>query len=123
MGDDTMTAKFMLLAGASGLFAAAPALAQDAPPPATAATIDRAAPEQPTEGEDVVVLGFGQSRQVQTVTSADLERLTPGTSPLKASTSSRPTPSARMNGRHASRCAASTRTSSASRWTACRSAT
>src|SRR6478735_5177723 len=79
-----MTAKFMLLAGASGLFAAAPALAQDAPPPATAATIDRAAPEQPTEGEDVVVLGFGQSRQVQTVTSADLERLTPGTSPLKA---------------------------------------
>lgn len=79
-----MTAKFMLLASASYLLAAAPALAQDVPPPATAATIDRAAPEQPTEGEDVVVLGFGQSRQVQTVTSADLERLTPGTSPLKA---------------------------------------
>lgn len=33
---------------------------------------------------DIVVLGFGQSRQVQTVTAIDLERLTPGTSPLKA---------------------------------------
>ncbi|MBB5716528.1 TonB-dependent receptor domain-containing protein [Sphingomonas aerophila] len=39
--------------------------------------------DQPAE-RDVVVLGFGQSRQVQTVTAADLERLTPGTSPLKA---------------------------------------
>ncbi|KQT31170.1 TonB-dependent receptor [Sphingomonas sp. Leaf412] len=33
---------------------------------------------------DIVVLGFGQTRQVQTITAADMERLTPGTSPLKA---------------------------------------
>nr|WP_230770248.1 TonB-dependent receptor [Sphingomonas sp. Leaf4] len=51
-----------------------------------------AAPDVPTtepiaadgEGDEIVVLGFGQTRQVQTITAADLERLTPGTSPLKA---------------------------------------
>ena len=37
--------------------------------------------EQANVPADVVVLGFGQSRQVQTVTAADLDRLTPGTSP------------------------------------------
>ncbi|MEH3105694.1 MAG: TonB-dependent receptor [Sphingomonas phyllosphaerae] len=88
-----MTSKFTLLAGAASslaamLLAAAaqPALAQDAPAPATAADIDRTAPDQPIpeDGSDIVVLGFGQARQVQTVTAADLERLTPGTSPLKA---------------------------------------
>ncbi|MEA1086210.1 TonB-dependent receptor plug domain-containing protein [Sphingomonas sp. CD22] len=35
-------------------------------------------------GGDIVVMGFGQSRQVQTVSAIDMERLTPGTSPLKA---------------------------------------
>lgn len=47
---------------------------------------DPAAPADDQTGAsgDVVVLGFGQSRQVQTVTAADLGRLTPGTSPLKA---------------------------------------
>ena len=40
--------------------------------------------DQSGNSGDVVVLGFGQSRQVQTVTAADLDRLTPGTSPLKA---------------------------------------
>ena len=40
--------------------------------------------DQANASGDVVVLGFGQSRQVQTVTAADLDRLTPGTSPLKA---------------------------------------
>lgn len=40
--------------------------------------------EQANVPADVVVLGFGQSRQVQTITAADLDRLTPGTSPLKA---------------------------------------
>jgi iron complex outermembrane receptor protein len=33
---------------------------------------------------DIVVLGFGQSRQVQSVTNADIALLTPGSSPLKA---------------------------------------
>ncbi|WP_267434248.1 TonB-dependent receptor [Sphingomonas sp. GM_Shp_1] len=40
--------------------------------------------DQAGSSGDVVVLGFGQSRQVQTITAADLDRLTPGTSPLKA---------------------------------------
>ena len=35
-------------------------------------------------GGDIVVLGFGQTRQVQTISSIDMERLPPGTSPLKA---------------------------------------
>jgi iron complex outermembrane receptor protein len=34
--------------------------------------------------QDIVVLGFGQSRQVQSVTADDIARLTPGSSPLKA---------------------------------------
>lgn len=57
---------------------------------AGAATDPVAADPTPVDGEqaaasgDVVVLGFGQSRQVQTITAADLGRLTPGTSPLKA---------------------------------------
>ena len=33
---------------------------------------------------DIVVLGFGRTRQVQTVSAIEMERLTPGTSPLKA---------------------------------------
>jgi iron complex outermembrane receptor protein len=33
---------------------------------------------------DIVVLGFGQSRQVQTIDASDIAVLTPGTSPLKA---------------------------------------
>ena len=32
----------------------------------------------------LIVLGFGETRQVQTVTAQDLSLLTPGTSPLKA---------------------------------------
>ncbi len=91
-----MIAKFLMLAGVApaALFAQA-AVAQDmsvqaaAAAPAAAditpedqATPDQAGPDQ--AGGDIVVLGFGQSRQVQTVTASDLERLTPGTSPLKA---------------------------------------
>ena len=37
-----------------------------------------------SNGSEIVVLGFGETRQVQTVTSQDLSLLTPGTSPLKA---------------------------------------
>ena len=75
-----MNTKSMLLAGATALMFAAPAVAaQEAPAPTAPA--DQPAAE---ENGDIVVLGFGQARQVQTVTAADLERLTPGTSPLKA---------------------------------------
>ncbi len=74
----------MLLAG-SALFAvtATPALAADTPPaaPATDPATDTPAD---TQGSEVVVLGFGQARQVQTITAADIERQTPGTTPLKA---------------------------------------
>lgn len=64
-----------LLAGATLLAVlATPAFAQEETAPAPAAD----------EGEDIVVLGFGQARQVQTVTADDLSRLTAGSSPLKA---------------------------------------
>jgi iron complex outermembrane receptor protein len=62
------------------------ALAQDAANALPDAQSAGVAPvqETPTENADIVVLGFGQARQVQTVTAADLARLTPGTTPLKA---------------------------------------
>lgn len=70
-----------LLAGAAlPLLFATPALAADPVAPAADAT--------PAAADDdsnaIVVLGFGQTRQVQTVTSSDLSLLTPGTTPLKA---------------------------------------
>jgi len=40
--------------------------------------------EAPAGSDEIVVLGFGQSRQVQSVTADDISRLTPGSSPLKA---------------------------------------
>ncbi len=63
--------------------APADAPAPDAPAAAPDAPAD-AAPAGPDADTEIVVLGFGQTRQVQTITAADLERLTPGTSPLKA---------------------------------------
>lgn len=68
-------ARIRLLSSAAVLAfitAAAPALAQDAPPPAT----DPAS-------EDIVVYGRGETRQVQTVTAADIQAEAPGTSPIK----------------------------------------
>jgi len=59
---------------------AAPSAAVTAAPAAADAASTPSA-DQPSE---IVVLGFGQSRQVQSVTAADIERLTPGSSPLKA---------------------------------------
>lgn len=58
---------------------AAPTATADATAAAAAAATDDA-----DSTKDIVVLGFGQSRQVQSVTAADLARLTPGSSPLKA---------------------------------------
>ncbi|MDB5457085.1 MAG: TonB-dependent receptor [Caulobacter sp.] len=58
--------------GALALCAAAPAFAE------------AAAPEAPDSVEAVVVLGQGQSRQVQTLTNAQIEMLAAGSSPLKA---------------------------------------
>ena len=61
---------------------ASPAYCQDSASPATAQREELAA--TPPQSTDIVVLGFGQARQVQTITAADLSRLTPGTSPIKA---------------------------------------
>jgi iron complex outermembrane receptor protein len=82
-----MIARILLTGSAPlALFAAQTAMAQD-----SAARTDTASPAVTAAGEpetdggsDIVILGFGQTRQVQTVTAADIERLTPGTSPLKA---------------------------------------
>jgi iron complex outermembrane receptor protein len=92
-----MAAKGTIMNRLSGLFAsvavlaiAAPAVAQNAPSPALAPA-DQPLPADGAvadtaqgTGEDIVVLGFGQSRQIQSITAADLNRLTPGSSPLKA---------------------------------------
>ena len=68
---------------AAALFLPVPAArAQDSASPATPEREANAA--TPEESTDIVVLGFGQTRQVQTITTADLSRLTPGTTPLKA---------------------------------------
>ncbi|UAK23374.1 TonB-dependent receptor domain-containing protein [Sphingomonas nostoxanthinifaciens] len=71
----------------AALLAATPAFAQgpnaaETPAAAAPATIDDAAAATPAD--DIVVLGFGRSRQVQSITSADIAMLPPGTSPLKA---------------------------------------
>ena len=72
--------KTCLLSGAASCaFASAPLLAADPTPP-----VGDTAPSGTDAGSDIVVLGFGQTRQVQTVTASDLAMLTPGTSPLKA---------------------------------------
>lgn len=70
-----------LLASSAVLWCmAVPAVAAEtaAAETATAATGEAAGPD------DIVVLGFGQSRQVQAVTATEISKLTPGTSPLKA---------------------------------------
>ncbi|MGN6123713.1 MAG: TonB-dependent receptor plug domain-containing protein, partial [Sphingomonas oligoaromativorans] len=59
----------------------APLLADAAASNADAAT--DAAPAS-DNAQDIVVLGFGRSRQVQSVTDIDIARMTPGSSPLKA---------------------------------------
>ncbi|GAA0736841.1 TonB-dependent receptor [Sphingomonas sp. ABOLD] len=67
-----------LLAGTS-LFTAGAAFAQTLP---TATLIDDTQPQ--SGADDIVVIGKGETRQIQTLTQADIALLTPGTSPLKA---------------------------------------
>lgn len=61
---------------------AAGAATPDASPPAPDAAGKQVAED--VDPNDIVVLGFGLSRQVQSVTAKDISLLTPGTSPLKA---------------------------------------
>jgi iron complex outermembrane receptor protein len=70
-----MNIRASLLMGAAVLSCPALASAQDLPASAAAAAENTG---------DIVVLGFGEARQVQSVTALDIERLTPGTTPLKA---------------------------------------
>jgi iron complex outermembrane receptor protein len=75
--------------GGVALAALLPAAAFAADVSAAAAAADTAAAAPSADDgadhtQDIVVLGFGRSRQVQEVTSADISRLVPGSSPLKA---------------------------------------
>lgn len=67
-----------ILASAAFVSSALPmaAHAEDAAPAPTSS--------EASDDREIVVLGFGQSRQVQSVTADDIARLTPGSSPLKA---------------------------------------
>ncbi|MGI4878858.1 MAG: TonB-dependent receptor, partial [Janthinobacterium lividum] len=73
------------------VFAAAADAAADAgaanivPADAGAANVALADASAVTDnGSDIVVLGFGQSRQIQSIHADDIARVTPGSSPLKA---------------------------------------
>lgn len=65
--------KFSALLLATSALAAAPAFAQQAAPADDAA-----------DGNEIVIFGKGETRQVQELQPADIQALTPGTSPLKA---------------------------------------
>ncbi|MGJ3626998.1 hypothetical protein AB5I41_08945 [Sphingomonas sp. MMS24-JH45] len=75
-GKTIMTTRLWLIGAAPIALFAASAHAQDiAPlPSATQAASDAEAGAGGTGG-DIVVLGFGQTRQVQTISSIDMERL------------------------------------------------
>lgn len=77
---------FRLLAGASFLACAVatPAFADDTGVAADAAPGGADAGGADAAGGEIVVLGFGETRQTQTVSAQDIALLTPGTSPLKA---------------------------------------
>ncbi|KQM71035.1 TonB-dependent receptor [Sphingomonas sp. Leaf20] len=80
-----------LLAGVAALAIASPVLAQTLVEPASPSSASPAplpglvttTTDDASTGE-IVVLGFGESRQIQSINASDLARLTPGTSPLKA---------------------------------------
>jgi len=80
-----------LLAGVAALAIASPVLAQTLVEPASPSSASPAplpglvttTTDDASTGE-IVVLGFGESRQIQSINASDLARLTPGSSPLKA---------------------------------------
>ena len=63
---------------------AAAAPAANAPGSATPADASAPTPAEGSDNGDIVVLGFGKSRQVQSITAKDMEVIVPGASPLKA---------------------------------------
>ncbi|MBO9711218.1 MAG: TonB-dependent receptor, partial [Caulobacter sp.] len=77
--------RHLMLGGAlCALLSATPLLALAAEPAAATAAPADAAPADSTEVDAVIVLGQGQSRQVQTITTTQIEVLTPASSPLRA---------------------------------------
>ena len=72
---------FCLIAGVALSWPLA-ASARDLPPPPAPAP--DAAPVVDTADSDIIIVGKGQTRQVQQLDQADIAILTPGTSPLKA---------------------------------------
>jgi iron complex outermembrane receptor protein len=75
--------RHLMLGGAfCALLLAAPHLALAAEPAAAPAT--EAAPTETNEVDTVIILGQGQSRQVQTITTTQIETLAAGSSPLRA---------------------------------------
>jgi iron complex outermembrane receptor protein len=88
-----MKPTFATLAASIALASFVAAAAQGADPvPAAPASADAAAPADAGDGAapadgaggEIVVLGFGRGRQEQTVSQADIARLTPGSTPFKA---------------------------------------
>ncbi|KRA71732.1 TonB-dependent receptor [Caulobacter sp. Root656] len=76
--------RHLMLGGAfCALLLAAPHLALAAEPAAVAPAAD-AAPADANEVDAVIVLGQGQSRQVQTISTTQIEVLAAGSSPLRA---------------------------------------
>ncbi len=118
----------MLGAAASALLfvTAGQAFAADAP---AAEAAPAAAPADASEVDAVIIIGQGQSRQIQTLKDDAIGLEAAGTSALKAIdklpgvTFQSAEPLGLTNGRPASRSVASTRTSWASPWTAFRWAT
>ncbi|MFN4135983.1 MAG: TonB-dependent receptor domain-containing protein [Novosphingobium sp.] len=72
-----------VLLASTSLFAA-PALAADLPEDQAAPAADAAAAAADSANAEIVVLGAGQTRQVQELSTAELTILASGTSPLKA---------------------------------------
>ncbi len=74
-----------LLAG-TALLACLPSIAcaEDLALAASATAGDVSADSSAAGNAEIVVLGFGQARQVQTISDLDINRLTPGTTPIKA---------------------------------------
>ncbi|WP_156678256.1 TonB-dependent receptor family protein [Sphingomonas profundi] len=81
------TALLACLASAAHAADSAATAGESAADAAAATTAEESVADAGTtadEDSEIVVLGFGQARQVQTISAADINRLTPGTTPIKA---------------------------------------
>jgi iron complex outermembrane receptor protein len=79
-----MKPTFASLAAGIALASLVSGIAYAADPASSSTAVAVDAPAADEAGSDVVVLGFGRSRQEQEVGAADIARLTPGSTPFKA---------------------------------------